>query len=71
MDDLLTTDEVAIRLRTSPRNVRSLVASGLLRAKRVRPRGQLLFSEADVVAALRQAGQGRIEASAVPGRIET
>jgi excisionase family DNA binding protein len=59
---MMLTREVAEALRCSEETVRALVSEGRLKAQRVRPRGQLLFSPDDVQAALKTAGTQRIEA---------
>ncbi|HEX5269980.1 MAG TPA: helix-turn-helix domain-containing protein [Gemmataceae bacterium] len=55
MSRFLLTREVAELLRMSEDGVRELVAEGRLKARRVRPKGQLLFDPADVEQALREA----------------
>ena len=60
---LLTTDEVGELLHMSAESVRDLVAEGRLCAVRVRPKGRLLFDEADVRSALRSVGCPAIQAS--------
>jgi excisionase family DNA binding protein len=67
---LLTTSEAAQMLRCTERNIRSMIAEGLIKATRVRARGQLLIDKDDLLSALRQAEQGRIEAAG-PGRLHT
>jgi excisionase family DNA binding protein len=51
MDNMLL-NEVAATLRLSERRVRALVSLGRLRARRLTPKGKLLFSREDVEAAL-------------------
>jgi excisionase family DNA binding protein len=66
---LKTTSEVAAFLRCSERTVRQLVSEGRLVARRIKPRGQWLFAEEDVTAALE--ASRRIEGAAGPGRLHT
>jgi excisionase family DNA binding protein len=63
---LMTTNEVAVMLRCSERNVRDLVAKGLLGARRVRSRGAWLIDRDAVMAALHQAGKAELRER--PGR---
>jgi excisionase family DNA binding protein len=55
IDRLLTTAEVGELLRVSPDTIREMVAEGLIVARRIRPRGQLLIPEGAVQEALQAA----------------
>jgi excisionase family DNA binding protein len=63
----MTTTEVADLIRMSPDHVRRLALSGALPARRIGPRGRLLFDEQEVAAALRRVGQAEA-AAAAPAR---
>jgi excisionase family DNA binding protein len=58
MTRLLTTAEVAERLRCSVWNVRDLVRAGRLPSVRLKPRGRLLFDEDELRQAIRDGHRG-------------
>jgi excisionase family DNA binding protein len=68
MGRLLRASEVAERLRLSRERVYSLTRAGVLPARRVGPRTQLLFDEAEVMAALSRVGREPAACSSLEAR---
>ena len=67
MNRKLTAPEVADLLRLSVEHVYDLVKAGTLPARRLHPRGKLLFDHDEVEAALRRTGRPAGELVAAAG----
>lgn len=57
LEEYLTTEEAASRLRVTPRRIRQLITDGALDARRIGGRGQFLIPETALVELLETVGE--------------